>query len=73
MKSTAAQKNEGYVNSSDAFSAYSLEHDVELSCVRCEETVILDVDLNTNYRWFNLHGTDFCGPRGRLSHIVDGT
>ena len=44
----------------------------EYPCSRCGEIVELEYDLNNDLRWFNLKGTNFCGPKGRLSHIVDG-
>ena len=71
MITSQAQKTESYIFWSDAFNAYSLQNDEALPCLRCGEIVKVDLDLNNNYRWFNLNGTNFCGPRGRMSHKVD--
>lgn len=43
------------------------------NCSRCHLPVAMDEDLNGEARWFTPgpDGTNFCGPRGRLSHVVD--
>ena len=60
------------VNKLELNKMFAISENVNFQCSRCSEIVCLGADLNDNLKWFTLNGTNFCGPKGRLSHKVEG-